>query len=50
MRYLWLAFVLGACGSSSGGDGDAIFRIEVEPAFASVTVALGGTAENLTSK
>lgn len=46
MRYLLLAVVLGACGSSSGGDdaeGD-ISRIEVEPAFADVTVLLGGSA------
>ncbi len=45
MRYLSLAFVVAACGSQSGdGDDEPVSRIEVEPAFASVTVALGGTA------
>lgn len=46
MRYLLFAAVLTACGSSSGGDDEAnqYSSIEVEPAFSSVTVAIGSTA------
>jgi hypothetical protein len=45
MRGLCLAFVglLAACGSHGGDDSD-VMAIEVEPAFTTITVPLGGTA------
>ncbi len=46
MGRLCLALVcaLAACGSNGGGDDSDFTGIEVEPAFATVTVPLGGTA------
>jgi hypothetical protein len=41
---LLLALALGACGSTSDGDRDMYASIEVEPAQATVSVALGSTA------
>jgi hypothetical protein len=39
-----LVCLLAACGSNGGGGDTAFTRIEVEPAFATLTVPLGGTA------
>lgn len=46
MRHLLVVVALVGCGSNGGGDDEQyeVTRIEVEPAFADVTVALGATA------